>query len=126
MSCCGDDEIRFAVTCQQCGSTDRVGMLGAAILCARCARPGCEVCGQGGRLVLHVGMQVVMCSPCHLAAMIELPTAQMERPKQIATGPSVDLDPTGEQLWTSLMRLRSEPTTPFDPRNPWINEGGAA
>lgn len=123
MSCCGDDEIRFSIACQQCGSTDRVGMLGGAVLCARCARPSCEVCGQGGRLVLHVGMQVVMCNPCHLAAMIELPPARMERPSQIRTGPGVDLNPIGDQMWADLYERSFRAR--LDRRNPWREDGAA-
>lgn len=118
------------VTCPICGGVEGVGMLGPMVVCRRCVQPpACEVCGRSDRdLVVHAGWSVVMCKPCEVAAhLIVLPERPIRRrPRQLRTGPGVELDPDGEQLWRTLLGLKREPTTPFDPRNPWINEGGAA
>ena len=45
------------------------------------------------------------------------------RPAQIATGPGVDLDPTGDQMWADLYERSFRAR--LDRRNPWREDGAA-
>ena len=127
----GVNDYWITVRCPLCGSGEGVGLLAGVIMCARCAEPTptCAACGATDRsLKTYERWQIVLCRPCRDAAalveIVALPERPVRpRPAQIATGPGVDLDPTGDQMWADLYERSFRAR--LDRRNPWREDGAA-